>query len=59
MGKTAERMDPGLRERGKRSVPLPGLTKAELMRQARMLDIKGRSAMDKAELANAIRLARH
>jgi hypothetical protein len=59
MGKTAERMDPGLRERSKRSVPLPRLTKAELMRQARMLDIKGRSAMDKAELANAIRLARH
>lgn len=35
------------------------MTKAELYEEAKRLDIPGRSAMDKDELARAVRRARH
>ena len=48
------------RDTGK-SVPEPARkrTKAELMREARMLEIAGRSQMNKDELATAVRYAKH
>lgn len=50
---------PRARSGGASPSDVPSMTKAELYEEAKRLDIPGRSAMGKAELARAIRRARH
>jgi hypothetical protein len=44
---------------GAKAEPAPEPTKSDLMRQAKMLEIDGRSRMTKDDLAKAIRYAKH